>query len=156
MSKDRSFEEVVSATALAELASGASQPAGLSNLAYANVIATSNLGSQNAVANQQALAQIRLALTGKSVRNIGGTGPLAAASAVDVLTSNELAQLLAELRAVLDIHGPGSRLGPGIQYVLADDPIDLLVPGVDDPDAVEVERRPLPGGGIELVIRTRK
>lgn len=73
----------------------------LSNLAYANLVNNVNLSQQNAVSNQQAMNELGIAITGKTVNLVSNLGPLEARSAVDVLSNNELAQTIADLKAVL-------------------------------------------------------
>ncbi|BFO57764.1 MULTISPECIES: hypothetical protein [Comamonadaceae] len=94
-------EQVVSAVAIGNLKAISEQPAMLSNLAYSNVVSTSNLGQQNAVSNQRAVGELGLPLVAKATNTIANIGPLEARSAVDVLTSNELAQTIADLKSVL-------------------------------------------------------
>jgi hypothetical protein len=53
--------------AIGNLKSIAQSPAALSNLALANLINNVNLSQQNAVANQQAMNQLGIAITGKAV-----------------------------------------------------------------------------------------
>ncbi|SFE15911.1 hypothetical protein [Paracidovorax konjaci] len=105
-------EQVVSAVAIGNLKAISEQPAMLSNLAYSNVVATSNLGQQNAVANQRAVGELGLPLVAKATNTISNVGPLEARAAVDVLTNDELAQTIADLKSVLDAFaGPsGARL----------------------------------------------
>ncbi|MBI5423037.1 MAG: R body protein [Opitutae bacterium] len=73
----------------------------LSNLAYSNAIANTNLSQQNAVANQQAMNELGISIVGKTVNKVSDLGPLEARSAVDVLTDNALADEIASLRAVI-------------------------------------------------------
>ena len=87
---------------ITNLKSVGEQPAMLSNLAYSNTIANTNLSQQNAVANQQAMNELGIAVTGKTVNLVSNLGPLEARSAVDVLTNNELAETIADLQSSLD------------------------------------------------------
>lgn len=87
--------------AITNLKSIAEQPAMLSNLAYSNVIANTNLSQQNAVANQQAMNELGISIVGKTVNKVSDLGPLEARSAVDILTNNEYAQTIADLKATL-------------------------------------------------------
>ncbi len=73
----------------------------LSNLMYSNVMANINLSQQNAVANQQAMNELGISVTGKTVNLVSNLGPLEARSAVDVLSNNELAQTIADLKATI-------------------------------------------------------
>jgi hypothetical protein len=87
---------------ISSLKSIAEQPAMLANLAYANLVANTNLSQQNAVANQQAMNELGISIVGKTVNTIANLGPLEARSAVDVLTDNSLADEIASLRATLE------------------------------------------------------
>ncbi|URX64742.1 R body protein [Luteibacter anthropi] len=73
----------------------------LSNLAYSNTVASTNLSQQNAVANQQAMNELGISIVAKASNTISNLGPLEARSAVDILTNNELAQTIADLKATL-------------------------------------------------------
>ncbi len=90
---------------ITNLKSVGEQPAMLSNLAYSNVIANTNLSQQNAVANQQAMNELGIAIVGKTVNSVSNLGPLEARSAVDILTNDEVAQTLADLQASVDAFG---------------------------------------------------
>ena len=68
------------------------QPAMLSNLAYSNTVANTNLASTNTVAMQQALNQLSLAVTGKTVQSVLELQPLEAQSVVEVLTGDTTAE----------------------------------------------------------------
>ncbi|MCS3809231.1 hypothetical protein [Xanthomonas sp. 4461] len=94
-------EEVVSAVAIGNLKAISEQPAMLSNLAYSNVLASNNLGQQNAVSNQQAVTELGIPVVAKATNSISNIGPLEARSAVDILTSNELSQTIADLKATI-------------------------------------------------------
>lgn len=93
--------ETVTAVAIANLKSVAEQPAMLSNLAYSNIVANTNLSQQNAVANQQAMNELGISIVGKTVNKVSDLGPLEARSAVDVLTDNALADEIASLRSII-------------------------------------------------------
>lgn len=95
-------EQIVSAVATGNLKAISEQPALLSNLAYSNVVSTTNLGQQNAVANQQAGNQINAPIVAKAVNTVSDLGPMDSRSAVDVLTNNELAQTIADLKASVE------------------------------------------------------
>ncbi len=97
-----SVVETETVAAIASIKSIAEQPAMLSNLAYANTVANTNLSQQNAVANQQAMNQLGISIVGKTVNNVANLGPLEARSAVDVLTDNSLADEIASLRSTLE------------------------------------------------------
>ena len=97
-----SVVETETVAAIGSIKSIAEQPAMLSNLAYANTVANTNLSQQNAVANQQAMNQLGISIVGKTVNNVANLGPLEARSAVDVLTDNSLADEIASLRSTLE------------------------------------------------------
>ena len=84
----------------------ASQPAMLSNLLFANLVANINLSQQNAVAAQQALNELGLAILAKSVNLISNLSPEEARSDVALLTGNSLAETLADLKATLQAFQP--------------------------------------------------
>ncbi|CAM3473149.1 hypothetical protein [Paracidovorax anthurii] len=108
-------EQVVSAVAIGNLKAISEQPAMLSNLAYSNVVTTNNLGQQNAVSNQRAVGELGLPLVAKATNTISNIGPLEARSAVDVLTNDELAQTIADLKAVVDAFaGAGGKVPGGL------------------------------------------
>lgn len=94
-------EEVVSAVAIGNLKAISEQPAMLSNLAYSNTVTNTNLSQQNAVANQQAMNELGISIVAKASNTVSNLGPLEARSAVDILTNNELAQTLADLKSTL-------------------------------------------------------
>lgn len=95
------LNETATVVAIANLKSIAEQPAMLSNLAYSNAVANTNLSQQNAVANQQAMNELGISIVGKTVNKVSDLGPLEARSAVDVLTDNALADEIASLRATI-------------------------------------------------------
>lgn len=96
-----SIAETATVIGIANLKSIAEQPAMLSNLAYSNIVANTNLSQQNAVANQQAMNELGISIVGKTVNKVSDLGPLEARSAVDVLTDNALADEIASLRSVI-------------------------------------------------------
>lgn len=95
-------EKVVTAVAIGNFKAISEQPSMLSNLAYSNAVSTNNLGQQNAVSNQQAGNQLGVSLMAKATKTVSDLDPLAARSAVDVLTNNELAQTIADLKATVE------------------------------------------------------
>lgn len=97
--------DIVQSVAIGNLKAVAEQPAMLSNLAYSNMVANTNLSQQNAVANQQAMNELGISVTGKTVNLVSNLSPLEARSAVDVLSNNELAQTIADLKATLSAFG---------------------------------------------------
>lgn len=96
------IRETTTVISITNLKSIGEQPAMLSNLSYSNTIANTNLSQQNAVANQQAMNELGISIVGKTVNKVSDLGPLEARSAVDVLTNNELAETIAELKATLE------------------------------------------------------
>lgn len=94
-------DEVVSAVAIGNLKAISEQPAMLSNLAFANVVASNNLGQQNAVSNQRTVGELGLSVLAGGTNTVGNLGPMEARSAVDVLSNNELAQTIADLKSTL-------------------------------------------------------
>lgn len=101
MALDQSLQDTATVIGITNLKSVGEQPAMLSNLAYSNTIANTNLSQQNAVANQQAMNELGISIVGKTVNKVSDLGPLEARSAVDVLTNNELAQTIADLKATI-------------------------------------------------------
>lgn len=116
-------EQIVSAVATGNLKAISEQPALLSNLAYSNVVSTNNLGQQNAVANQQAGNQISAPIVAKAVNTVSDIGPMDSRSAVDVLTNDELAQTVADLKASVEAFAASQKGGKHLR--LRD--LDLLI-----------------------------
>jgi hypothetical protein len=94
-------EEVVSAVAIGNLKAISEQPAMLSNLAHANLVANTNLSQQNAVSNQQSLNELGISILAKASNTVSNLQPLEARSAVDILTNDELAQTIADMKGTL-------------------------------------------------------
>lgn len=105
-------EEVVEAVAIGNLKAIAEQPAMLSNLAYSNLVNSNQLGQLNAVANQQAVTELGIPLVAKAASTVSQLGPMQARSAVDILTNNGLAQLIADLKSAIEAF-TGSQDGDG-------------------------------------------
>jgi len=99
--------EIVEQVAVSGLKSIAEQPAMLSNLAYSNSITNTNLAAQNAVANQQALNELGVSVLGKTVNVISNLGPVEARAAQEILTGNSVAEMIADLKAVLAAFNSG-------------------------------------------------
>lgn len=93
--------KVLESLAISNLISIAEQPGMLSNLAYTNLVANTNLSMQNAVANQQWLNQLGVAILGRTVNSMTGLHPLEVASANYILTGNTIAREIVALRAML-------------------------------------------------------
>lgn len=104
--------ELIKSVAIGNLKAISEHPAMLSNLAYSNVVSTTNLGQQNAIANQQAVGELGISITAKGSNTISNLDPLTARSAVDILTNNELAQTIADLKSVVNAFGsePGKKI----------------------------------------------
>ena len=98
---DPALAETATVVNITNLKSVGEQPAMYSNLAYGNLVNNTNLSQQNAVSNQQAMNELGIAIVGKTVNKVSDLGPLEARSAVDILTNNELAQTIADLKATL-------------------------------------------------------
>jgi hypothetical protein len=94
-------DQVVSATAIANLKAISEQPAMLSNLAFANSVSSTNLGQQNAVTNQRSVSDLGISTLARGTNTVSNLGPMQARSAVDALSNNELAQTIADLKAVV-------------------------------------------------------
>lgn len=94
------FEEnIIEAVAIGNLKSIAEQPAMLSNLAYSNTVVNTNLSMQNAVSNQQAMNELGVAVTGKTINRLINLGPLEAVSVTQILTGNTVAEEKLDLSA---------------------------------------------------------
>ena len=92
--------------AIGNVKSVAEQPSMLSNLAYANQIGNINLSQQNAVANQQALNQLGLSVTGKSVNLVSNLSPMEAVAVVKMDTGNDIAEQLSDIKGTLSAFSP--------------------------------------------------
>jgi hypothetical protein len=165
-------EQIVSAVATGNLKAISEQPALISNLAYANVVSSTNLGQQNAVANQQAGNEITVPLVAKAVSTVSDPGPLEARSAVDILSNNELAQTIADLKASVQAFtaggGGGHRLprplpnldiridanGRLVIVVLEGDMPEIFVPGRFTRETVDVAVDT--NTGVSIRLRTRR
>jgi len=99
--------EVISAVAIGNLKAISEQPAMLSNLAYSNIVSNTNLGQQNAVANQQSVGELGISVLAKGSNTVANLGPMDARAAVEVLTNNELAQTVADLKGTLEAFASG-------------------------------------------------
>lgn len=107
----RATNEVLATTSLN---ANAGAPAQLANLNYANSVSNTNRGAQNAVANQQAHAQLALTITGKTTGKVSAPGATVARASVDVLTDNALADEIAGLSAAVQAFPSDHGLpGPG-------------------------------------------
>jgi len=93
--------DIRESVAIGNIKSVAEQPAMLSNLAFANLVANTNLSQQNAVSNQQAMNQLGLTAAGKVINRVSELSPTEASSIVKLDTGNDLAGHMAELKAVM-------------------------------------------------------
>lgn len=110
-----STARIASVLDLTTLETTAGLPARLTNLGQSEVISSVNLSAQNAVANQQAHSQLAVSVLGQAVHRVASLGPLEARSSVDVLSNNETAQTIADLKAAAQAFpgGSGGRIVPG-------------------------------------------
>lgn len=106
-------EQVVSAVAIGNLKAISEQPAMLSNLAFANAVASTNLGQQNAVHHQRTVSELGLSVLARGTNSVSNLDPMTARSAVDVLTNNELAQTIADLKGTVEAFAGGPTGGGG-------------------------------------------
>ncbi|MDB9516059.1 RebB family R body protein [Roseofilum reptotaenium CS-1145] len=63
-------DDIQESIAISNAKSVAEQPAMLANLAFANLVANTNLSQQNAVSNQQAMNQLAMSITAKVINKI--------------------------------------------------------------------------------------
>jgi hypothetical protein len=151
---DNPVKEAVAITAT----SVGQQPAMLSNMAYANTVANTHLAATNTVALQQALNQLSIAVTGKTVQSVQRLRSLEAASVVEVLTGDDTAEALADLKAA---DGGGSGPTPPLPppgLVLpanpqgppydAEAPTQVTILNVADVTALQIAERSSNGGTI--------
>lgn len=92
---------------ITSLNADAGQPARVSNLSHSNLTSSVGRSAQNAVANQQAHAQLNLALVGKVTNQLQNVTTTEARSSVDVITDNSLAEAISALKASVQALGPG-------------------------------------------------
>jgi hypothetical protein len=95
------LDDALQTVVIGDLKTIAEQPAMLSNLVFSNLIANVNLSQQNAVANQQAMNQVLVAVTGKVVNMLSTLGPVEALSIQKMFDGNDAAQQIADLKAAL-------------------------------------------------------
>lgn len=86
----------------------AGNPAEASGLSLNNAISQRNLSQQNAVSHQQRIQSLGISVLGKTVRKVSAPTVLEARSAMDVLSGNEMAEVLASLKAAIDMFNDGS------------------------------------------------
>jgi hypothetical protein len=158
-------EQVVTSVAVGNLKAISEQPALLSNLAYSNALSSTNISQQNAVANQQAGNQLDVPLVANATNVISNLGPLGSRSAVDVLTNNELAQAIADLKSVVNAFAAsGGSSKPLPEFVIIDEqgrvviyPVngripEIVIPGTFSRERVEVAS----DSRLGIVIRIRE
>ncbi|AVS75940.1 hypothetical protein [Paracidovorax cattleyae] len=91
---------VIEAVALSGMAT-AHQPSALSSQAYANQVTSNQLSAQNQVARQDAMNRLHLSILAQAVNQVQDLQPAATRSGTEVLSGGEVAQALADLKAVL-------------------------------------------------------
>ncbi|MEM9216684.1 MAG: hypothetical protein AAGD25_20335 [Cyanobacteria bacterium P01_F01_bin.150] len=94
-------DDVQESIAIASVNSIAAQPSELSNLSYSNALTNVNLSQQNTLANQQSVNQVGIAALGDAVNLVSDLSPMEAVAVVKMDTGNDVAQQIADLRAVL-------------------------------------------------------
>ena len=95
--------DIRESVAIANAKSVAEQPAMLSNLAFANLVANTNLSQQNALSNQQAMNQLAMTVTAKAVNKVSDLTPLEALAVTWLDTSKTVAKQMANLKAVSEL-----------------------------------------------------
>lgn len=93
---------------ITDLVANAGMASRISNLNTANINTNTNRSAQNAVANQQAHAHLTLSITGKAANQVQNLSVLAARGTVDVLTNNEIAQTLMDIKGAIAAFTSGS------------------------------------------------
>jgi hypothetical protein len=93
-------EAATTAVALASMGV-AQQASALCNLAFSNQVGSTAVGAQGQVAHQDAMNRLRQLTLARAVSGVRAAGPLAARPAVFVLSSNAMAQDLADLQAAV-------------------------------------------------------
>jgi hypothetical protein len=80
----------------------AQQSSALSDLCYANQVSSNDVGAKSQVANQDAMNRLRQAILANAVTRVQDLGAATARASVAVLTSNALAQEIADLKAAVE------------------------------------------------------
>lgn len=80
----------------------AEQPALLSNLAYSDQVASTDLAAKGSLSNQDALNKLQVSILAKAVNQVQNHNPMQARAVVDVLSNNEQAQAIADLKAAVN------------------------------------------------------
>ena len=91
---------VIEAVALTGLAT-AQQASAVSDLAFSNQVSSTGMAARSQVANQDAMNRLHHGILSKAVASVQAPGPVTARSAVDMLSSNALAQEIADLKAAV-------------------------------------------------------
>ena len=95
---------VIEAVALTGLA-GAQQASAVSDLAYSNQVSSTGMAARSQVANQDAMNRLHQGILSQAVASVQAPGPVTARSTVTTLTSNALAQEIADLKAAIAAFG---------------------------------------------------
>lgn len=77
------------------------QPSMLSNLTYSNTVVNNDLSAKGSVSNGDAQNKLRISILAKAIDRVQNPQPMEARCSVDVLTNNELAQAIADLKSVV-------------------------------------------------------
>ena len=136
--------QVVEVLGLTALDANAGQPSRLANLGYANITTNTNSSAQNAIANQQAHAKLNLSVVGQAVNRVKNLSPLEARSSVDVLTNDEIAQALADLRGAVSALDPSGGPAPTDRWQAL---VKLLRELLSQVLAIEAQNNALHGSG---------
>ncbi len=147
--------KIVEALSVNSLCTTSQQPAELSNLWMANLLANQNMAGKNAVNLQQGLNELGVAVTGKTVAMTQRLGPLQATSAAQVFTGNETAETIASLSAVAGRKGvvpppqPSKVIvllpNPGAAPYTAVAPTALKLMNVGSKDTLKIRERSVNG-----------
>jgi hypothetical protein len=91
--------DIRQSVAIANVKSVAEQPAMLSNLSFSNLLNNNNLSQQNAVSFQQSMNQLAVTVTAKGINRISDLGPMEAVAVNEIISSNDLAEQIIDLKA---------------------------------------------------------
>jgi hypothetical protein len=129
--------DIREAIAIGGFTSIAGQPSSLSNAAYGNAVGNTNLSQQNTVAHQQAMNVLGQTVTGKTTNLLANLNPMEAVATVKLDTGNDMAEQLADLKAIISggrvpsKHVPRIRRNPAGGYYVTvtekDFPLTLTV-----------------------------
>ncbi len=128
------LEDIHQVLEITDLYANGGQPSRLSNLTHSNITANTNRGAQNAVANQQAHSQLNISILGKASNKVQNLGPLEARASVDILTNNEIAQTLMDIKGALQAFsgGGGRRPFPPSRYPFLRKLLERLITQIKD------------------------